>query len=114
MRLEGFYGYSGFEEPEFLASNLNEFLDEVVVNSNYYGDVTENLKFHVNDLRDWHQGEIDDFFEEDLKDLLFQYGIFMNPTYDDFAEFNVTHGLEEDEYISNLFEEKSKDYEMEP
>src|SRR5699024_1970695 len=114
MRLEGFYGYSGFEEPELLASNLNEFLDEVVVNSNYYGNVTEKLKFHVNDLSDWHQEEIDEFFEVVLKYLLFQYGIFMNPTYEYFSEFNVTHGLEEDEYIYNLFEEKSKDYELEP
>lgn len=74
--------------------------------------MTDEVNEHVEELKDWFkernlsvEGEV---FEEDLKDLLFDYGVFVNPRKEELQEFNVSKGLDESAYISDLFSQKNE------
>lgn len=103
-KLKGFYYYAGFSEPEFLASNLKDFMDNVVVESNYLGDVTENIKEEINEVILLNNSDIESKeFEEDLKDILYSYSIFFNPTKEELEEMNKVWCLDKDTYLTNIF-----------
>jgi len=95
-----FYHYSGFAEPEHIVDGLDNFIANVNITGNYMGDVTVNVIEDINELVDSCINE--ENFEEDLKGLLFEYNIFVNPTYEELKEFNISRRLDEDEYISSF------------
>lgn len=107
---DGFYSYSGFNEPVYLANSLTELIDSIVVTHSYLiaeVDETNEFKSHINDLLEWlkiESDEVTDEHKEYFEGLLFDYGIWWNPTYKELAEYNKHVGLEEDTYIENFFE----------
>lgn len=122
--LIGFYSYSGFGEPELIAKDLEGFKENVLFREGYLTDsvdVTDQVKEALEEELDWiesNYGEIDvDNPEvvEDLKDFLYEYGVFLNPTKEELQEFNISRGLDKDEYIRDLFsnqKEINREFEM--
>ena len=134
--VKGFYSYSGFDKPELIADNLQEFLNEVEIESNYLGDVTASVKEDIYELVDWYKNkgldvldiemkslsmaelEVEELylfhdFQKDLSDELFQYGIWMNPDEATMMSYNINRGLEPNEHISSFFNQKNKELEVE-
>ena len=110
--LNGYYGYSGFNEPDLLAETFSELVDTIAIESNYLGDVTEEFKEYVADIIEELDGvksvnDITGEHKEDLCGLLFDYGIYMYPTYEELAEFNLSKMLDKDDYINGLFESEA-------
>lgn len=114
--VKGFYAYSGFDEPKLLATNLDEFLIDVVFESNFLGDETEQVRHHIEELFSWYEhndlevfanDEMSKDLEKDMKDLLYGFGVFVNPTYEELQSFNLTHGLDKEEYLHNVFEKNT-------
>jgi len=71
------YFYNGFEEPELIATDIEE-LKNTIIYDNYIGDVSKNLLEDINSCANI----------EDLKEELAYYDIYINPTKRDFIEAN--------------------------
>src|SRR5699024_6989436 len=82
-----FIAYNGFKEPDILAKSLNEFKEEVIIESNYLGSLEGEVRDYLHELMNVHYFERENIIFEDiivdLKDLLFEYGVFVNPTLED-------------------------------
>ncbi|XWX32565.1 hypothetical protein LCFBJUUZ_CDS0106 [Staphylococcus phage PG-2021_76] len=95
-----FYSYSGFAEPQLLAVGLDNLIKDLVVESNYLGDVTEDT---VEELTDWLDifDTIEEMQEHDENHVA---GIWINPTYKNLSNYNLTVGLDEESYLKNFKE----------
>ena len=71
------YLYSGFKEPELIATNIEE-LKNIIISDNYIGDDSKDLVEDINSCASI----------EDLKEELAYYDIYINPTKQDFIEAN--------------------------
>ena len=76
-----FYSYSGFESPELLAIGFDNLIKDLSVESNYLFDPTEEMQEH-------HENVVN--------------GIWINPTYENLKDFNLSVGLDEDAYIESF------------
>ncbi len=85
------YFYNGFEQPLLLAENLKEFKN-ITISDNYFGDVTKDVLEIVRDFKNI----------DELRDELFSYQIFVNPSYLDFYDFNLSVGLDF-QHIENFY-----------
>lgn len=93
-----FYSYSGFERPELLAIGFDNLIKDLTVESNYLGDVTNDT---IDELADWLDifdtiGEMQEHHENVVN------GIWINPTYENLKDFNLSVGLDEDTYIESF------------
>lgn len=108
---KGFYSYSGFSEPELIATDLDEFKDSVQIREGYLTDSVDATKEFLVSFEDelgWSEsiyGDLDmdnEGFVEDLKGFLYEYGVFVNPTLEELQEFNLSRGLDSNEYLSDF------------
>lgn len=109
--LKGFYTYSGFDEPKKLANDLESLVENVRVDSNFKGVLTDDVLFHIEELQGWHKNNrviSDEEFEEDMKDLLYEYDIYLNPTRGELEEVNERYGLPKETYIEDAFSDKDE------
>lgn len=93
-----FYSYTGFESPELLAIGFDNLIKDLSVESNYLGDVTDDT---IEELKDWL-----DLFDT-IEEMQRHHenvvnGIWINPTYENLADYNLYVGLDEDSYIENF------------
>lgn len=90
-----FYSYSGFGEPQLLAVGLDELTKNLVVMSNYLGDVTEDTLEEIKDCIDYFDTV------EAMQEHGDNYagGVWINPTYKNLSDYNLTVGLDEDSYL---------------
>lgn len=93
-----FYSYNGFESPELLAIGFDDLIKDLTVESNYLGDVTEDT---IEELTDW----LDSFdtieeMQEHHENVV--NGIWINPTYENLKDFNLSVGLDENAYIESF------------
>lgn len=103
-----FYSYNGFSEPLRLATSLNEFKENVVIKSNYLGSIEQEVIGYIEDIMNIHYFERDSFVLsdviDDLKDILLEYGIFVNPELKELQEFNVSKCLDKNAYLDEFIE----------
>lgn len=71
------YFYNGFNEPELIASDIEE-LKNIVIYDNYIGDASKDLLEDINSCSNL----------DDLKEELAYYDIFINPDKQDLIEAN--------------------------
>ena len=93
-----FYSYSGFGSPELLAVGFDNLIKDLSVESNYLGDVTDDT---IDELKDWLDlfdtiEEMQEHHENVVN------GIWINPTYENLKDFNLSVGLDEDAYIESF------------
>ena len=93
-----FYSYSGFGSPELLAIGFDNLVKNLTVESNYLGDITDET---VEELADWLDSfntieEMQEYHENVVND------IWINPTYENLKNFNLSVGLDENTYIENF------------
>lgn len=86
------YIYSGFGEPEKVES-----FEEIAVESNHLGDVTEEFQEEV----DWHM-DVDTLEELQENQFFAEYGVWINPTKEQLEEYNESIGLDKDEYLQDF------------
>ena len=87
------YFYNGFSEPKLI--DLKDF----AINSNYQGDVTDELK---EELFEYLTENDEDIQEEQP---FFNYGIWFMPTLKNLQEFNLKVGLNKDDYLEKMVQE---------
>lgn len=113
--LKGFWAYSGFGEPVFIAETLEEAMDNLVIREGYLTDsvdVTDKFLNYLEDEIHWIKKIYKvDFVDlsnegvlESIKGFFFEYGVFVNPTREEFQEFNRSKNLDENMYIEDLFD----------
>lgn len=86
------YYYSGFEEPKEID------LNDIVVTSNYLGDVTEDFLELYNEV-------LEDYTLEDAQENqpLYDYRIWVNPTLKQLQEQNqYPYGIPKDTYLEKF------------
>lgn len=93
-----FYSYSGFESPELLAIGFDNLIKDLSVESNYLGDVTDDT---IEELEYW-LGLFDTIEEMQEHHENVVNGIWINPTYENLKDFNLSVGLDEDSYIESF------------
>lgn len=71
------YFYNGFNEPELIATDIEE-LKNITISDTYAGDVSKELLETINSCASI----------EDLTEELAYYDIYINPTKQDFIEAN--------------------------
>ncbi|EJA1928457.1 hypothetical protein MWQ86_000109 [Staphylococcus pseudintermedius] len=93
-----FYSYTGFSEPKLLTDSFKELSKKLIVESNYLGDVTNDTLEEISEL-------IENFDTiEDMQKYGENYvnGIWINPTYQNLKDYNLSVGLNEDDYLQNF------------
>lgn len=104
--LKGFWSYSGFNKPVKIGDTFEELFENTVTTFNTLAGSVEaenNIKDDLTDLLNCLN--LSSFYEldhEDINNILFSYGIYYNPTIEDFVEFNKTVCLKEYEYLEDL------------
>ena len=71
------YFYNGFNEPELIATDIEE-LKHVIIHDSYIGDVSKDLLEDIDSCSNL----------DDLKEELAYYDIYINPTKQTFIEAN--------------------------
>lgn len=72
------YFYNGFGKPELVAVSRDQLENEVIIQDNYLGDLSEDLR---EELKYVHFGDI-----EELNSVLYDYGMVVNPSLQDLVE----------------------------
>lgn len=93
------YYYSGFENPKKID------IEDVVITSNYLGDITE-------DFMDLYRDVLDNYTLDDAQENqpLYDYTIWINPTLKQLQEQNVlSYGIPKNTYLDD-FEELEQLY----
>jgi len=89
--------YKGFDKPIIMKGmTLNEFLDEVIIDSNYLGNLNNRVQDEIEEVLELHGFDRpynEDDFIEDLKEILYLYGVFVNPSIEELQEYNLEKGL---------------------
>ena len=80
-----YYFYNGFEAPQEIDIN------DLTIENNYRGDVTSE----VIEEHDAWKAENDDLYNE----MMGYYGIYRNPTLEDFQDVNNRVGLDKNTYL---------------
>lgn len=113
-QLNGFYYYNGFTEPEHLADTVAELLESVTVNHEYIGASADISDFFIEALTEEAEelgvdmsDPLTDEAAEDIAGFLYDYGIWINPTYAELADFNRSKCLDGAEYIADIFESEA-------
>lgn len=78
------YFYNGLNVPEKITTSITGLLRDVNISDNYLGDVTSDVREHI---RDYKQNTTIESIDE-LNEQLGYYDLIVNPTIDDFREFN--------------------------
>lgn len=113
--LKGFWAYSGFGEPEFIAETLEGAKENLVIRESYLTDsvdVTDKFLNYLEEEIQWIKKirKVDtvdlsnEKVVEDLNSFFFEYGVWINPTKEEFQEFNRSKNLDENMYIEELFD----------
>lgn len=93
-----FYSYSGFGSPELLAIGFDNLIKDLSVESNYLGDVTDDT---IEELEDWlNTFDTIEEMQEHHENVV--NGIWINPTYENLKDFNLSVGLDENAYIESF------------
>lgn len=80
-----YYFYNGFGKPEEID------IRDVIVESNYRGNITDEM---TEEHEEW-KSESDEEYNEHMG----FYGIYRNPTIEEFRIVNEMFGLDEDTYL---------------
>ena len=99
------YYYAGFEKPKKIAKNIKELLTDVRVESNYMGDMTKQMKEDMIDCMEWYieAGYVDiEEFVEELRGILYEYSIWVNPSLQDFEDYNESVMLPRNTYLEDF------------
>lgn len=86
-----YYFYNGFDKPKEVDIN------DLQISDNYRGDLTDQMI----QQHDENKNESDRIYNEEMN----EYCIYRNPTPEDFGEFNVSHGLDFDQYLDDFKQE---------
>lgn len=113
-KLNGFYSYNGFTEPERLADTVAGLIGSVTVNHEYAGasaDVTDSFTEALTEEAEaLNINMTEPLTAEDAEDIagfLYDFGVWINPTYEELADFNRSKMLDESEYIADIFESEA-------
>ena len=90
---EKLYFYNGFSEPKLI--DLKDF----AINSNYQGDVTDDLK---EELFEYLTENDEDIQEEQP---FFIYGVWFMPTLKNLQEFNLKISLNKNDFLEKMVQE---------
>ena len=102
-QLKGIYFYNGFNEPNKLANNLSDFMNDLknkdtVLTTNYLGDVSDEL---LDELT--YVAKDNRTIDDDINNALYSYSLFYNPTIKDFQNININrYGLKKNEYLADF------------
>lgn len=93
-----FYFYNGFNKPELLASNLKELENNLNVTDNYLGNVTNETIEEIKELL-YYYNSIEEM--QQYNDNVFNC-IWIDPTYNNLKDYNLSVGLNENDYIKEF------------
>ncbi|GDM25462.1 hypothetical protein [Escherichia coli] len=89
--------YNGMSEPCLVAGNISELLTDVTITSNYRGDVTSEISDVVQEWFKAGRGNL-----ADLKEELWYYNLFINPSADELMNVNRRYGLEQTAWLQGF------------
>lgn len=108
-RLNGIIFYTGFNEPELLAESFRDLVSEVVIESNYNGNVTnEFLEVLTDELHfiglsiDTPLNELSAEQCDVLNAELSDYGIYTRPTLSELQDYNESVMLDRNRYLESF------------
>lgn len=93
-----FYFYNGFNEPQLLANNIKELENNLNIENNYLGNVTNDTIEEIKDIL---------YYYNSIEEIQ-QYGdnafncVWIEPTYNDLKDYNLSIGLNENDYIKEF------------
>lgn len=106
-RLSGIVFYTGFNEPELLAESLCDLVSEVVIESNYNGNVTNEFLEVLTEVLHFYGLTIDTPLNElsaehcdNINAELSDYGIYVRPTLSELQDFNESVMLDRNTYLT--------------
>ena len=105
--LQGVYFYNGFNKPEKLADNLNDFITdlknkETGLTDNYKGDISKDIENELTEILEDTSAS-----EQDINDTLYSYSLFYKPTVKVFQDININrYGLRKNEYLTDFIAER--------
>ncbi|HCN5189135.1 TPA: hypothetical protein OD876_005497 [Escherichia coli] len=80
--------YDGMSQPRLLAGSIAGLLTDVTITSNYRGDVTSEIHDVVQEWLATGRCNL-----ADLKEELWYYNLYINPSADEFMNANRRYGL---------------------
>lgn len=80
--------YDGMSQPRLLAGSIAGLLTDVTITSNYRGDVTSEIHDVVQEWLATGRGNL-----ADLKEELWYYNLYINPSADELMNANRRYGL---------------------
>ncbi|PTJ54201.1 hypothetical protein [Mammaliicoccus sciuri] len=108
-RLNGIIFYTGFNEPELLAESFRDLVSEVVIESNYNGNVTnEFLEVLTDELHfiglsiDTPLNELSAEQCDVLNAELSDYGIYTRPTLTELQDYNESVMLDRSRFLESF------------
>lgn len=93
-----FYFYNGFNYPELLANNLKELENNLNIEDNYLGNVTNDTIEEIKELL-YHYNSIEEM--QKYNDNVFNC-IWIDPTYNNLKDYNLSVDLNENDYIKEF------------
>lgn len=93
-----FYFYNGFNYPELLANNLKELENNLNITDNYLGNVTNETIEEIKELL-YYYNSIEEM--QQYNDNVFNC-IWIDPTYNNLKDYNLSVGLNENDYIKEF------------
>lgn len=93
-----FYSYNGFNKPQFLATGIKELEKNLIVESNYLGDLTDDT---IEEIKE-HVKMFDTIEEIQCHDENYINGVWINPTLKNLQNYNQYVGLDENSYLENF------------
>lgn len=110
-KLSGIYIFDKSGKPSIVTGDLEGFLDNAVSDSRFENFVKDGVNYHVEDLMRWQEGSgvvSDVEFEQDMKELLSEYDVLLNPTREELADLSEQYGLSRrHENVEGLFKQES-------
>lgn len=93
-----FYFYNGFSKPELLADNWDDLKNNLRIESNYLGDVTEGTLEGLEDILESFDTVEDaqEYGENVYND------VWINPTLENLADANEAYGLDRLDYLNDF------------
>ena len=108
-RLNGIIFYTGFNEPELLAESFRDLVSEVVIESNYNGNVTNEFLEVLTDEIHFIGLSIDTPLNElsaeqcdVLNAELSDYGIYTRPTLTELQDYNESVMLDRNTHLESF------------
>lgn len=88
---------NGISEPCLIAGNISGLLADVTITSNYRGDVTSEIRDVVQEWLRTGRGNL-----ADLKEELWYYNLFINPSADELMNVNRRYGPERTAWLQGF------------